>query len=86
MGPLKMFFLRLAKTSPPAPLPRFPHGASLKVEMGGWRTTRMLEGKEEVVGVAGRTLTEWCGERVGIETLDMEPEPLEDVEEALECV
>ena len=58
MGPLKIFFLRLAKTNPPAPFPRFPHGASLKVEMGGWRTTRMLEGKEVVVGVAGRTLTE----------------------------
>jgi hypothetical protein len=46
----------------------------------------MLEGKEEVVGVAGRTLTEWWGERVGREALDMEPEPFEDVEEALECV
>lgn len=86
MGPLKRFFLRLAKTSPPAPLPRVPHGASLKVDMGGWRTTRMLEGNEEVVGVAGRTFTEWWGERVGMETLDMDPEPLEDVEEALECV
>jgi hypothetical protein len=84
MGPLKTFFLRLAKTNPPVLFPRFPHGASLKVEIGGWRTTRMLEGKADVVGVAGRTLTEWWGERVGRDTLDIEPEPLEEVEEALE--
>ncbi len=44
----------------------------------------MLEGKVPVVGVAGRTLTEWWGLRVGMETLLMDPEPLEDVEEALE--
>jgi hypothetical protein len=46
----------------------------------------MLEGKELVVGVAGRTFTEWCGLRVGRDTLLTDPEPLEDVEEAFECV
>lgn len=68
--------------------PLLPHDMpSLKEEIGGWRTTRMLDGNALVVGVAGRTLTEWCGERVGSETfVDMLPEPLEDVEEALECV
>lgn len=46
----------------------------------------MLDGKLPVVGVAGRTLTEWCGLRVGRGTLlmEMDPEPLEEVDEALE--
>lgn len=93
IGPLKRFFLRLANTRPPVllePKPwveaELPQGPSLNVDMGVWRTTRMLEGKEPVVGVAGRTLTEWWGERVGRGTLliEVETEPLEEVEEALE--
>jgi hypothetical protein len=86
IGPLKRFFFRLAKTSPPGLLePReLPQTPSLKEDMGAWRTTRMLEGKALVVGVAGRTLTEWWGLRVGKETLLMDPDPLEEVEEALE--
>ncbi len=48
----------------------------------------MLEGKAEVVGVAGRTLTEAWGDR---EILPMVAEAgllmeLDEVEEALECV
>lgn len=39
----------------------------------------------DVVGVAGRTLTEWCGERAG-RTLESVIEPFEDVDEALEWV
>jgi len=46
----------------------------------------MFEGKVPVVGVAGRTLTEWWGLRVGREALLIEPEPFEDVDDALECV
>lgn len=45
----------------------------------------MLEGKLPVVGVAGRTLTEWCGLRVGTAgTLLIELDPLDEVDEALE--
>ena len=49
---------------------------------GGMRTRRMLEGKEEMVGVAGRTFRDVWGERVEVlmEAL------LDDMEEALECV
>jgi len=58
MGPLKMFFFLFAKTRAPDPL-GFPQDIpSLKEEIGGWRTTRMFDGKIEVVGVAGSTLTE----------------------------
>lgn len=46
----------------------------------------MLEGKLPVVGVAGRTLTEWCGLRVGRETLLIVIEPFDEVDDALECV
>lgn len=53
------------------------------------RTRRMLEGKEDEVGVAGRTLMLLCGDLV-ILWLDMDPAgevmDTEDVEEALECV
>lgn len=47
----------------------------------------MLEGKAEVVGVAGRTLMELWGERAGLvgraeEGIELE---VEEVEEALEC-
>ena len=46
----------------------------------------MFEGKVEKVGVAGRTLTEVCGEREGLEKAAEEWIELvvEDVEEALE--
>ena len=53
------------------------------------RTMRMLEGKAEVVGVAGRTLMELWGERVGgLEegrAEDWMEVEVEEVEEALEC-
>ena len=46
----------------------------------------MFEGNVEMVGVAGRTLTEVCGEREGLEKAAEEWMELvvEDVEEALE--
>ena len=46
----------------------------------------MFEGKVEMVGVAGRTLTEVCGEREGREKAAEEWMELvvEDVEDALE--
>lgn len=53
----------------------------------GARTTRILEGKEELVGVAGRTFTEECGDFVlwpETETAG-EASEAEDVDEALEC-
>ncbi len=83
MGPLKGDFLRLAKTRP---LGEAKVADSLYADVDGWRTTRMLEGKAEVVGVAGRTLTEVCGERVVLLRL-VEVEVVkefEEVEEALE--
>lgn len=54
--------------------------------MGAARTTRIFEGKVEMVGVAGRTLTEVCGEREGLEKAAEEWMELvvEDVEDALE--
>lgn len=55
MGPLNGERLRLAKTRPVGGLKVVDW---LYVEEGGWRTMRMLEGKADVVGVAGRTLTE----------------------------
>ena len=53
---------------------------------GTVRTTRMLDGKEEVVGVAGRTLREVWGERedrmlIAEEFTELE---VDDVDEALE--
>lgn len=50
------------------------------------RTRRRLDGKEVDVGVAGRILTEWCGERPAPSwdlDMEVETEPLELVEEAL---
>lgn len=46
----------------------------------------MFEGKVEMIGVAGRTLTEVCGEREGLEKAAEEWIELvvEEVEEALE--
>lgn len=61
---------------------------SLKLSVrGGPRTRRMLDGNEDDVGVLGRTLTEWCGDRPpAIGVFVVETEPLELVELALECV
>lgn len=53
------------------------------------RTRRMLEGKEEEVGVAGRTLMELWGDLVSLwPEMDTAGEvmDIEDVEEALEWV
>jgi len=55
------------------------------------RTRRMLlgnPGNPPAVGVAGRTLTEWCGDRVdciGVLDTDVDTEPLDEVELALLC-
>lgn len=59
--------------------------------MGGGvvRTSRTLDGNTEVVGVAGRTLTDPCGERapdrefefIAPETIEFE---VDDVEDAFE--
>lgn len=58
---------------------------------GEARTRRILEGKAEMVGVAGRTLTEVCGERedrappvLGGMAEDCTLLEVEEVEEALE--
>ena len=60
----------------------------MKMLMGGperSRTNLMLLGKLPEVGVAGRTLTEWCGLRgcSGVLEMEVDMEPLEDVELAL---
>lgn len=59
---------------------------SLKAEIGacGCRTRRMAVGKEDVVGVAGRTFTEWWGERAINGVLVTPSEAAEDVDDALE--
>lgn len=55
------------------------------------RTNLKLLGKEVVVGVAGRTFTEWCGERPTALTLPppapvaVLTDPFELVDDALEC-
>lgn len=57
---------------------------------GEARTRRMLEGNAEMVGVAGRTLTEVCGERedrppvLGGMADDCTLLEVEEVDEALE--
>ena len=46
----------------------------------------MLLGNDPLVGVAGKTLTEWCGLRVtciGVLEIEVETEPVDDVELAL---
>jgi hypothetical protein len=46
----------------------------------------MLDGNEVLVGVAGRTLTEWCGDLPvcsGVLDMLVDTEPLELVEDAL---
>lgn len=70
-----------------------PSLSGAMLSAGPERTTRMLEGKEEDVGVAGRTLMLLCGERdlcapLIWETLLTEGETMEalEVDEALLCV
>jgi hypothetical protein len=48
---------------------------------------RTFEGKEEVVGVAGRTLTLVCGDFARFEAVETEGDAseAEEVDEALEC-
>lgn len=101
MGPLKMFFFLLAKKMEEPwllenglGLPKgggacsYDGSLSPKFNVnGGPRAKRMLEGKDAPVGVPGSTLTEWCGDRPepsGV--LDVDIEPLDDVEEAFEWV
>ena len=85
-GPLNGFFFRFANTKPPGLFDTgLPHGVPSLKAFGGCLTTRMLFGKEPRVGVAGRTFTEWCGLRLVSETFVLsEPEPLEEIDEALE--
>jgi hypothetical protein len=78
---------------PPLPLERpAPGNASLNRANGGADlslTKRKLLGKTPVVGVAGRTLTEWCGERVawrGVFDRFVDTDPFDEVELALEWV
>ncbi len=52
------------------------------------RTRRILDGKACDVGVAGSTLTEWCGECPrwsGVLDIEVENEAAELVDDALEC-
>ena len=48
-------------------------------------TRRMLLGNPLLVGVAGKTLTEWCGLRGcrGVLEMDADTDPFEEVELAL---
>jgi hypothetical protein len=76
IGPLKTERLRLAKTGRPGePGPKFRLKGPLlpsedgrlgnvpRAPGGGRRDTRMPDGKEVPVGVAGNTFTDACGER-----------------------
>lgn len=66
-----------------------PTGSLLNMLIGGpdlSRTSRMLLGKLPLVGVAGKTLTEWWGLRVacsGVFDTEVDTDPLEEVELAL---
>jgi hypothetical protein len=102
MGPLKGDFFLFAKTRPDGK-PGEGGGTAPKAELPSLtllessvsppvRTTRMLEGNEDDVGVAGSTLTLLlCGDLVSLwlwlpatETAG-EVMDTEDVDEALEC-
>jgi hypothetical protein len=98
IGPLKGLRLRFAKTRPEgnpgdgggtAPNAELPSLIVLfePSETPPVRTRRMFEGKDEDVGVAGRTLMLLCGDLVSLwpetETAG-EPMEMEDVDEALE--
>ena len=96
VGPLKRFFFRFAKDMPeekgfgdPGDCDWLLGMPSLYSWSGGGagdpRTRRMLDGNEFAVGVAGSTLTEWCGEwprPSGV--LHVETDPAELVDEAFE--
>jgi hypothetical protein len=86
MGPLKGERFRFAKIRPGEDGGCVPNAAPPSLR--GARTTRMFVGKEEDVGVAGRTFTEACGDFVLLwpetETAG-EAIEAEDVEDALEC-
>lgn len=99
IGPLNGLRFRFAKTRPDgkpgegggtAPNAELPSLTAVesRERPPGLRTRRMLEGKEDEVGVAGRTLMLLCGDFVSLlwcepET-DGDPMDIEDVEEALE--
>lgn len=86
MGPLKGLRFRFAKMRPGDGGGTVPNAAP--PSLSGARTTRMLEGKVEDVGVAGRTLTDECGDRVLCAWLEIETVgeviEAEEVEDALE--
>ena len=86
MGPLKGLRFRLAKMRPGEGGGTAPNAAPPSLR--GARTTRILVGKVELVGVAGRTLTEECGDFVLCPETETAGEAMEadDVEDALECV
>lgn len=62
MGPLKGLRFRLANIRPGDGGGTVPNAAP--PSLSGPRTTRMLEGKVDEVGVAGRTFTEEWGDLV----------------------
>ena len=89
VGPRKGVFLRLAKTKPGVKDSSYIVGFA----GGAPRTRRMLEGKAGSVGVAGRTLTDECGEGRWWTMVAFVPNAeelmefvVEEVEEALEWV
>lgn len=85
IGPLNGLRFRFAKMRPGEGGGTAPKAAPPSLR--GARTTRMLEGKVEPVGVAGRTLTEVCGDFVlwpETETVG-EAREADEVDEALEC-
>lgn len=74
MGPLNGLRFRLAKTRPEgkpgegggtAPNAELPSAVLLRLRLPV-RTTRMFEGKEDDVGVAGRTFMLLCGDLVSL--------------------
>ena len=87
IGPRKGVFFLLAKTRPGEEGIAPENADSV---CGDERTRRMLEGNVEVVGIAGRTLTEVWGDReerlVGGRAEEWIEFEFEDVELALEWV
>jgi hypothetical protein len=84
IGPLKGLRFRFAKTRPGDGGGAVPKAAPPSER--GARTTRILEGKLEDVGVAGSTFTEECGERCFEPETDTAGEAMEaeEVEDAFE--
>jgi len=85
MGPLNGLRFRLAKMSPGEGGGAAPNAAL--ASLSGARTRRMLDGKDEFVGVAGSTFTDACGDLVLWPETETAGEVMlaEDVDEALEC-